>query len=226
MKRTESTTAHGLTICSSLLLAALVGLAGAAGAQMPGVPVLQNAFANPGITAALDLASAGASSTYGVAGAWSPNTGRFQLSGGVGLQTRSRASNRTLYGVRANAPVMGSATGSFGVSVFAGYGGGSGTVDSSQAKTLIPVGATASFRHAIGNLSGFSAYASPVFEWIGRGGGAGTANVFRVAIGIDAGITSAIGLTLGLETGQTGGAGSAKPSGTSFGGAISYALGR
>lgn len=203
----------------------LLGASASATAQMPGVPVLQNAFTNPGMTAALNLASAGASSTYGLAGAWAPASARFQFSGGLGYRTAKDA-NRMLYGVRANAPVLGSATGNFGISVFAGFGAASGTADSSVARTMIPVGATAAFRQMLGSMHGFSLYASPIYEWLGRGGGAGTASVFRFAVGADVGITSAIGVTLGIEAGQTGAAGSGKPSGTSFAGGISYALGR
>ena len=41
-------------------------------AQMPGLPVLQNAFANPGITLALDAGGDPDSRAYGGAVAWSP----------------------------------------------------------------------------------------------------------------------------------------------------------
>ena len=97
-------------------------------------------------------------------------------------------------------------------------------MDTSDTKALIPVGATASYRHAFGSR-GFSIYGSPVFESVTRGGGASNASVFRGAIGLDLGITSAIGLTLGLEVGGKQAPESGKPSGTAFGAALSYALG-
>jgi len=193
-------------------------------AQMPGAPVLQNAFANPGITAALNAASIGGASSYAAAAAWAPGTGRFQLSGGIGLQTRTGASKHTLYGARVNVPLVG-ATANLGLSVFAGYGAlTGGTVDSAVTRSLIPVGATVSYRLGLGTGHGFSLYGSPVYEQVGRGGGASGVSVFRGALGLDVGITSAIGATVGVEVGQRQAAGSGKPSGTAFGFAISYAI--
>jgi hypothetical protein len=195
-------------------------------AQMPGSPTLQNAFVNPGITAAVDASGLGGATTYAAAAAWAPGSARFQFSGGIGAQLRTSASTRTVYGARLNIPVIG-ATSSFGVSLFAGYGAitGGGAMDSSVTKALIPVGATASYRHVIGSNHGVSIYGSPVFESVTRGGGGSTASVFRGAIGLDLGITSAIGLTLGLELGGKQAEGSGKPSGTAFGAALSYAIG-
>jgi len=205
--------------------AALASLSEVLTAQMPGMPVLQNAFANPGITAALNAASLGGASSYAAAAAWAPGTARFQISGGIGLQTRSGSSSHTLYGARLNVPVVG-ATGSFGVSVFAGYGGlAGGTVDSSVAKTVVPVGATLSYRLALGSARGVSIYGSPIWEQITRGGGASGASLFRGALGLDVGITSAIGATIGVELGQNQPVGSGKPSRTAFGFALSYAIG-
>ena len=208
------------------VIAAALGTAGSAIAQMPGSPTLQNAFVNPGITAAVDASGLGGATTYAVAAAWAPGSARFQLSGGVGAQLRTGASTRTAYGARLNMPVMGAAS-SFGVSVFAGFGAisGGGAMDSTVAKALIPVGATASYRRVIGSNHGVSIYGSPVFESVTRGGAGARASVFRGAIGLDLGITSAIGLTLGAEFGGKQPVESGKPSGTAFGAALSYTLG-
>jgi hypothetical protein len=195
--------------------------------QLPGTPALQNAFVNPGITAAVNGASLSGASSYALAGAWAPGSARFQLSAGVGLQTRSGASTRTIYGGRVNIPLLG-ATSNFGASVFGGYGGlsGGGALDSSVSKSLIPVGATVGYRHSLGASHGVSLYGSPVYEWVGRGGGASTVGVFRGALGLDIGITSSLGATLGLEFGSKQPPDTGKPSGTAFGAALSYALGR
>jgi hypothetical protein len=124
-----------------------------------------------------------------------------------------------------NVPVMG-AQSSFGVSAFVGYGGMSGgTVDSTVAKSMVPLGATLSYRHALGSGHGVSIYGSPVYEWFSRGGGASSVSTFRGDIGLDIGITSAIGATLGLEFGSKQPVASGKPSGTAFGAALSYAIG-
>lgn len=202
-----------------------LGLAVAAHAQMPGTPTLQNAFANPGITAAIDVAGLGGASSYAAAGAWAPGSARFQLSAGVGLQTRTGSSTRTVYGGRVNFPIFGAAS-SFGVSAFAGYGGISGsTTDSTLTKSLIPIGATASYRLALGTAHGVSIYGSPIFELAGRGGGAKNVSIFRGAVGLDIGITRAIGATLGVELGKSEAPGSGRPSGTAFAAAVSYAIG-
>jgi len=194
-------------------------------AQMPGTPVLQNAFANPGITAALNAASLGGASSYAAAAAWAPATARFQISGGIGLQTRTGTSTHTVYGARLNVPIVG-AKGSLGVSVFAGYGGlTGGSIDSTMIKSPVPVGATLSYRLGLGTGHGLSIYGSPIWESIGRGGGASTTSVFRGALGLDVGITSALGATIGVEHGQSGAAGSGKPSRTAFGAAVSYVIG-
>jgi hypothetical protein len=210
-----------------LIVTGLVMLHSPAEAQMPGTPTLQNAFANPGITAALNAASLGGASSYALAGAWAPGSARFQLSAGVGLQTRTGAPKRTLYGARLNVPVFGAAS-SFGLSAFAGYGGVSGpTTDSSVMKSLIPIGATVSYRLAIGTGHGVSLYGSPIYDLVGRGGGAANVNEFRGALGLDVGITQSIGATIGVELGkkERAGADSGRPSGTSFGAAVSYVIG-
>jgi hypothetical protein len=192
---------------------------------MPGTPVLQNAFANPGITAALNVASLGGASSYVAAGAWAPGTAHFQFSGGIGVQTRTSSPTRTVYGARLNIPIIG-ATSNFGASIFGGYGGLSGGgIDSSTAKALVPLGATLGYRLTFGGNHGASIYGSPVYEIVTRGGGAGNANVFRGALGLDIGITSAIGATLGIEFGQKNDSESGKPSGTAFGAALSYVIG-
>jgi hypothetical protein len=208
-----------------LVMCSLAALAGKLPAQMPGSPLLQNAFANPGITAAGNVASLGGASSYALAAAWAPGAARFQLSAGVGAQTRSGSPSRTIYGARVNVPVLGGAS-SLGVSVFAGYGGLSGgKIDSSVAKTMIPAGATLSYRLGLGMVRGFSIYGSPIMEWVTRGEGAGNTSVFRGALGLDVGITAKIGVTVGVELGGKQPSGSGKPSGTAFGAALSYALG-
>ena len=210
---------------AALLLAAAIGLSRAANGQMPGTPSLQNAFVNPGITAALNIASLGGASSYSAAGAWAPSSAHFQFSAGVGAQTRTSEPTRTVYGLRVNIPLLGESA-SFGLSAFVGYGGLSGgDIDSSTTRALIPVGVTLGYRMALGGNHGFSIYGSPLYEVVERGGGAGNASVFRGAVGMDFGITSSIGATLGLEFGSNQGPESGKPSGTAFGAALSYAIG-
>ena len=197
--------------------------AASASAQMPGAPVLQNAFVAPGFTGAIDFGS-GAGSVYALAGGWAPGTARFQLSGGVGFRKPTFGGSSTTYGVRASAPLF--AMGQrFGLALFAGYGGASsaGAADSLRTATEVPLGASLGFRQVLGSTHGFSLYASPMWVHATGASGRGSESLFRTSIGADAALTGAIGLTVGAELGS-----SAKrigPSGTRWGVALSYALG-
>lgn len=208
----------------SLSCLLIIALAHVGEGQLPNAPVLQNAFVNPGVTAALNFSNLSGASSYAGAAAWAPGSARFQFSAGLGAQTHLSEPTRTIYGARVNIPFVG-ATSSVGFSAFVGYGALSGgSLDSAEAKSLVPIGVTAGYRKAVGSTHGFSIYGSPIYEIVTRGGGASNVNVFRGAIGLDVGITSSIGLTLGLEFGGSEPTGSGKPSGTAFGGAISYAF--
>lgn len=208
----------------SLSCLLIIALAHVGEGQLPNAPVLQNAFVNPGVTAALNFSNLSGASSYAGAAAWAPGSARFQFSAGLGAQTHSSEPTRTIYGARVNIPFVG-ATSSVGFSAFVGYGALSGgSLDSAEAKSLVPIGVTAGYRKAVGSTHGFSIYGSPIYEIVTRGGGASNVNVFRGAIGLDVGISSSIGLTLGLEFGGSEPTGSGKPSGTAFGGAISYAF--
>ena len=208
----------------SLSCLLIIALAHVGEGQLPNAPVLQNAFVNPGVTAALNFSNLSGASSYAGAAAWAPGSARFQFSAGLGAQTHLSEPTRTIYGARVNIPFVG-ATSSVGFSAFVGYGALSGgSLDSAEAKSLVPIGVTAGYRKAVGSTHGFSIYGSPIYEIVTRGGGASNVNVFRGAIGLDVGISSSIGLTLGLEFGGSEPTGSGKPSGTAFGGAISYAF--
>ena len=218
-------------------LVTLTALARWSGAQMSGVPVLQNVFVNPGFTAAANLGSGGGVSTFGAAGAFGVASQRVQFSGGLGLFTPNNGNGRFAYGVRAFAPLLGGRGSSrFGFGVFAGIGGaesGSSTsaagddTTSSASVTLIPIGVSLGYRMAVGSAHGFAVYGSPVYTWYNKGAsGAGTGSVFRASVGADVGITPTIGLTLGLEFGASAEEHSNGPQGTLFGAGLSYAFGR
>ena len=65
-------------------------------AQVPGAPVLQNAFTNPGIAVAANFGSGTGQSLFAAAAAYGFG-GRFQLSGAAGAQ-RANGSTRCAYG--------------------------------------------------------------------------------------------------------------------------------
>jgi hypothetical protein len=201
---------------------ALIACAATAGAQMPGSPVLQNAWAAPGIVLALDI-SGGSGSTYAGALGWAPSSGRFQLSGGAGIQSDN--GSRGVYGARLALPLAQLMGGNLGIAAFAGIGGGSGSsTDTTQSATVVPAGLAAGYRRAIGTSGrGFSIFVDPNYQY--HSGDAGSDGYFRVGFGVDAGLSSRFGITLGGEAGSSAPAGSVGPDGTLYGIAVSMKIG-
>ena len=227
-------------------IAALVAaiLTATSGAQIPGAPVLQNAWATPGTVGAVDLGGGSDGSVYAAAASWTPGSGRFQLSGGAGFQSRAGANGRGVYGIRGAIP-LGGGSSAVGFAPFVGVGGGvsrtttdsiaepclvnppqsclSGTASASNT-IEVPVGLAVGWRHAIGTTHGLSLYATPSYVFFS--GGKGTSGgLLRTAIGADLGVTSSIGATLGIEFGGKRPRGFGGPSGSVYGLGLSYALG-
>jgi hypothetical protein len=209
---------------------ALTAMAGSANAQLPSAPLLQNVWTMPGMAAAFNAGGGGGGTVYAAAGSWTPASGRFQISGGVGSQTVSGVGTSWAYGARAAMP-LGNPQANFGFAAFAGIGGASAvnrSADTARTDTTatlasrIPVGLSVGWRHAIGSR-GFSVYASPAYVWVtGNGQSKG---LLRTGIGADVGITSSIGITGGVELGQNSAIPGA-PAGTVYGLGVSYAFGR
>jgi hypothetical protein len=210
-----------------LSAAVAVILAASAEAQMPDAPVLQNAWASPGMVGAINIGGGSGGTVY--AGAVSFAAGsRLQLSGGLGYQTRTGARARTVYGLRAAVP-FGGATSAFGFAAFAGVGGGSGTgsggaVDSLASTTQVPIGASLAWRRGFSKMRGVSVYASP--SYVLYSGGSKSGGLVRLGLGADLGLTNTTGVTVGAELGQTRPRGVGGPSGVLFGLGVSYAFGR
>jgi len=214
----------------------LVGVPILARAQIPGLPVLQNAFVNRGLTLAAE--GGGGQEGWSAAGAVSLGTssGRIALSGGLGAFTPDRGSARLAWGIRASGTVFSLANGQFGLGVFVGYGGaGGGTIDPgptpgdttmSDAPTRLPLGASLGFQHMFGSM-GMSLYASPAYVWYNEGGSGSNSNgVFRIPVGLDIGFSRSFGLTLGAEFGADAVAGSLGPRGATYAAGLSYVLKR
>jgi hypothetical protein len=204
-----------------LLLTSLV--TAAAGAQMPGLPVLQNAFGNPGFTAALNIGSGSGSSVY--AAAASIGAGRFQLSGGIGAFVPDSGSTAPALGARVSMPVFSFMNGAAGVAAFAGAGGVS---RSGTSAVQIPVGAGIGWRRAIGATRGVSVYASPMFTFYRAtvGDSSTTKGLLRASIGLDFAITRRLGVTVGAEGGSKAKDGDPGPSGGTAAIGVSWAFGR
>lgn len=191
---------------------------------MPGLPVLQNAFANPGVTLGLDYGHPSHANGYALAAAWAPAAGRVQLSAGVGGYTPDSGSSSVSYGARIAVPVLTfMADKSVGIGIFAGAGGAS---VSGTTLLQVPAGITVGYRRPVGTTRAISVYAAPFYGWTRASASGITASsgLFRVSAGLDFAVTSAIGVTLGVEGGATAKAGDPGPEGSVVGVGVSYAL--
>ena len=207
-------------------LLALSACAATAAAQVPGAPVLQNAFANPGLAVAANFGGGGGQSFYGLAAAMGMSGGKLQISGGAGVN-RGNNTTRGAYGARVSSALWSTSGGSIGVGAFAGVGGAPRTrtnnVVSNPAVLNVPLGATIGYRRAFGTR-GVSGYASPFYRWSRVDNGAvASSGSMRVSLGTDVGVTQSIGVTVGGELGgkTTSGGGSSL-----FGFAVSFVPGR
>ena len=215
------------------MAAVTVGLAlsfGAAGvrpaaAQMLGVPVLQNAFVNPGVTLGVNLASSSEARVYGGALAWVPGSGRLQLSVGVGSLDPDEGSAEATWGARAMLPIPRIGTRSLGVAAFVGVGGLSA---GDATETRIPIGASVGYRGTLGKSRAISAYVAPFLNYsrLKHDTVSVSKSLLRVSIGVDVAIVRQLGLTVGYEWGGRAPAGNPGPAGGRFGVGLSYALRR
>jgi len=218
---------EGLVHCRWLVVAA--GLAvgtHAASAQMYDVPVLQNAFVNPGTTLGANYARGDRAQVLGAAAAWVPSNGVLQISGGVAWFNPDTGSSHATPGARVMAPIRRLGSRTLGVAIFAGVGGM--RLGNRATETRIPVGASVGYRRALSVNRGISAYVAP-FLSISRvkQDTVGVTHVlFRVSIGVDAAVLPGLGLTLGFEGGANARAGMPGPGGSLLGVGISYALRR
>lgn len=191
-------------------------------AQMPGLPVLQNAFANPGITVGVNYGQSSDVKGIGAAGAWAPGSARFVLSAGVGTATADGGKGATAYGGRVAVPVMQLMGGSIGLGAFGGLGG-----MSQNSFSLIVAGLAAGYRRPMGSL-GFSVHAAPSWQRSSVSVASTTfsGSVIRVSGGVDISFGGRYGATVGVETGGKATAGKPGPAGTVLGLGFSYALRR
>lgn len=195
----------------------------AAGAQMVGAPVLQDAFLNPGVTLGLNFGSGEQAHTYGGAAAWAPSSGILQVSGGAALLDPSVGSSHVTWGLRVMAPVPHVGGRTFGVAAFAGVGG----LNASGAReTRLPIGVSAAYRRSLGAKRGISVYVAPFYSWsrLKQDTVSTSHGSFRVSVGVDAAVMPGLGVTVGYEGGSRARGGEPGPTGGLFGVGVSYAL--
>lgn len=212
--------------CLVAAIAATFGSSSVCLAQMPATPVLQNAWANAGITIAANYGKAQDASAFAGALAWGPTQSRFQLSAGAGVVRADSGGSQGAYGGRLSIPLVSFASGNLGTAIFGGVGV---TSKSGVTRSSFPVGVALGFRHALGTKRGISAYVAP-FYVISRIKGdtllKPTGGAMRASVGLDVTIAPQIGVTLGYEAGAKAKDGTPGPSGGVFGVGVSYALHR
>lgn len=207
----------------ALALAALFAPALAHG-QLPGAPVLQNAFANPGITAGANYADGDATTLIAGAVAYSPGAGRVQLSAGIGqLKVDEADFSATAWGARVAVPLLSFAGGRAGVAPFLGVGGAS----KDSVKLLqVPTGLGAGWRMGLGATRALSFYATATYLWARTTVGDEKVSDGRVrfAAAADVTVVRNLGLTLGYEAGAEAGDDEAGPAGPILGVGLSWAF--
>lgn len=203
----------------------LVAMSTALG-QIPGAPVLQNAFANPGLAVAANFGGGGGQSLLALAAGWGLGSGRILVSAAAGAQ-RVNEATRGAYGGRASMTAWTSAGGSLGIAGFAGIGGAPRTrandVMTNPAIFTVPLGLTVGYRRNIGTARGISAYASPIYRWTrltADDDGTVSDNNFRFALGLDFSFNPSLGVTVGGEFGSRSSEGS-----STLGAAVSWVPG-
>lgn len=208
------------------LTVALICFASNAAAQVPGVPVLQNAFSNPGLAVAANFGSGSGQSYYGVAAAWGMGSeGALSISGAAGAQ-RGNDATRGAYGARVAARLWSSAGGGLGAGGFVGFGGAprtrTGSLVTNPAVLTIPAGVSVGYRRALGRTRGMSVYLSPFYRWVRTASDSVVSSgALRVAGGVDFSFSSSLGVTVG---GDVGGAGKSSGGSKSASGALGVAI--
>jgi hypothetical protein len=195
-------------------------------AQLPGVPVLQNAFANPGLTIGINYAKGDESKAYAGAISWAPASARFQVTGGFGAFEPDGADRANAWGARASVPITQTMmAGKLGIGAFAGVGGAS---QDGVSLLHVPAGASISWRTRLGERRGISLYAAPFYSWTRVKADEESQNkgLLRASLGVDVAVVPSLGVTLGYELGQKAGEDEPGATGGTFGVGVSFALRR
>lgn len=211
-------------LCTSLSLVAVA--TPRTNAQMPGVPVLQNAFANPGLTIAVNYGHSDESKAYAGAISWAPSSARFQVTGGFGAFEADGADRASAWGARVSAPITQTMmAGKLGLGAFAGVGGASQT---GVSLLHVPAGASVSWRTRLGERRGISFYAAPFYSWtrVSFDQASQSKGLVRASFGVDVAVVPSLGITVGYELGQKAGEDEPGATGGTFGVGVSYALRR
>lgn len=203
-----------------LLLAAVA--APPARAQIPGLPTLQSPFAAPQIAVGVNVGRAEDVTVAGIAAAWTPASARIQLSAGVARVSLDPEGAGYAAGARGYVPIRTFRGGALAVGALAGAG--SQRVEEVTVYSA-PVGASVGYRRALGATRAFAVYAVPFYSYTGVRTPDASTFLFRYALGADFALLPNVGVTLGLEGGQTPAFGDPGVRGQTLGAGVSYAFG-
>lgn len=199
-------------------------------AQLPGLPVLQSAFAaRRGLAIGANAGGGGGQAAFAAAGSWVPGGARVQFSVGAGLTRGTDSTGATSQGGSGGARVSYRIR-SFGDAIALGIFGGLGGARIGDAKVYtVPIGASLAYRRAVGETGAIGLFASPFFGGTrtSANGASTKTQRLRASVGGSIGFGS-IGVTIGVESGAedktgAGGGVSAAPR-TLVGGGVSYAF--
>lgn len=211
-----------------LVAAALIACAAAplsARAQMPGVPVLQNAFSNPGITVAANYGGATGSKAYAAAASWAPGAGRLVISGGAGVYDPDVGKNQPAGGGRIAFSAFSFHNGDLGTALFVGAGAAG---RSGSTVYMLPIGVAVGYRRTLGATRAFSVYGAPFYAFNRQRveGVSTSASAFRASVGADVALLPWLGATVGYEFGANAKDTEPGPRSEVFGIGLSVALRR
>ena len=190
-------------------------------AQLPGLPVFQNAFANPGMTAAVNYGRATELTAFAIAGAWAPGSARFQLSGGIGsIVPDGPAKSDLAYGGRVSMAIRQFGGGRMGVGAFGGVGAAR---NASLANGI--GGVSLGYRRPLG-AGGIAAFLTPYYLYSRQDvdGSKSSSSLMRAGVGVDVSFFEKFGVTVGADFGGKPDLGSPGPTSSIFGIGVSYAF--
>lgn len=212
---------HALLRTAIRLSLMSLGAVASTDAQLPGLPVFQNAFANPGMTAAVNYGRARDVTAFALAGAWAPGSARFQLSAGIGSVVPDGPAKADLaYGGRVSMAIRQFGSGRIGVGAFGGIGAAR---EASLANGI--GGVSLGYRRPMG-AGGIAAFVSPYYLYSRQdvSGNSLSSSLVRAGVGVDVSFFKKFGITVGADLGAKPDLGRPGPTGSIFGIGVSYAF--
>jgi hypothetical protein len=204
-----------------LLGLALLAPGGRADAQIVGLPLLQSPFTAPQLAVGLNASFGDSLTVTGLAGGWTPRSGRVQVIGGVARVARDEVDAGYAAGARFYLPLKLLVGESVALGVLAGAGAERGE---GVTPVTAPGGVTVGYPRARGATRAVAVYATPFFSYTSVRRPQAASSVFRYAVGADVVLIRRVGLTVGYEGGGEPAAGEPGVRSSVSGVGLSYAF--